>query len=194
MTCVLLNWKRLNIYFLIRLNMAERTFVVSGKTLHFKGLFNMKEMFQTIEQWYADNGYSDMLETEHMEKVLHNKKIVEIVYQPTKKLSEFAKVELRLFIKIDNLTRQLVEFEGHKLTVNDGSVEFVIDAILTTDLEYRTQNKPLFFFPEILVDKFFFKTMDTKKNKLIQNDAHSLYTYMRQYLYATNYKKSETMN
>jgi hypothetical protein len=173
----------------MKFTMAERAFIVSGKKLHFHGLFNMKELFQTIELWYADNGYSDMLETEHMEKVLANKKIVEIVYQPTKKLSEFAKVELRLLIKIDQLTRQVVEFEGHKLTINNGDVEFIIDAILTTDMEYRTQNKPFFFFPEILVDKFLFRTLDSKKEKIIQGDAHSLYTYVRQYLKATNYTK-----
>ena len=168
--------------------MAERRTIVSGKVLKYEGLFNAKELFGVIDTWFADNSFADRVEVEHMEKVTKTHKQVEIYYQPYKKVSDYAKIEIRLLISMMDLKKTVVEYEGHKTNINEGSLEIVFDGYLTTDYENRFENSAEFFFWRALMDKFIFKTYTSKDEARIEKYVAELFNHLRQYLNATKYK------
>jgi hypothetical protein len=162
--------------------MAERRTIVSGRVLRYTGTFSAKELYELIDQWFADQGFSGREEIEHMEKITKNHKQVEIFYQPTKKVSDFAKIELRLLITISELKRRIVELEGRKTNLDEGNLEITFDGYLTTDLEGRFESKPEYYIWRTLVDKFLKKTKNAKYEEMITNYIQELYTHLRKYL------------
>ncbi|MFW5852481.1 MAG: hypothetical protein ACOCUR_00450 [Nanoarchaeota archaeon] len=162
--------------------MPERRTVVSGRVLRHSGTFNAREMYDLIDQWFADNGFSDRDEVEHMEKITKNKKEVEIFYQPSKKVSDFVKIELRLLITISGLKRKVVEINGKSVGVNEGDLEIAFDGFVTTDYENREENKPEHFVWRTFVDKFIKKTTVSEFDGMISGYIQELYTYLRRYL------------
>lgn len=163
--------------------MAERRTIVSGRVLRYSGTFNAKELYELIDQWFADQGFSGREEIEHMEKITKNHKQVEIFYQPSKKVSDYAKIELRLLITISNLKRRIVELEGRKTNMDEGNLEITFDGYLTTDLEGRYESKPQYYLWRTIVDKFITKTKDSKFEGMITNYIQELYTRLRKYLH-----------
>lgn len=168
--------------------MAERRTIVSGRQFHYKGLFNAKELYQLIDTWFADNGFGDRVEVEHMEKVTKTHKQIEIYYQPYKKVSDYAKIEIRLLIKIFDLKKQIVEYEGRKVNINEGDLNIEFDGYVTTDYEGRWVNKPSYFFWRTMMDKFFFKSYSSIPEKQVTDLVQELYNHIRQYLNATKYE------
>ena len=162
--------------------MPERRAIVSGRVLRHSGLFNAKEMYDLIDQWFADQGFSDRDELEHLEKIYKNRKQVEIFYQPSKKVSDYVKIELRLLITISNLVRKVVELDGRSVGLNEGDLEITFDGYLSTDLEYRYENEPKRVLWQTITDKFFKKTIHSEYETMITNYIGELYTYLRKYL------------
>ncbi|MFW6231065.1 MAG: hypothetical protein ACOC32_03500 [Nanoarchaeota archaeon] len=162
--------------------MAERRAIVQGRVLQYSGEFNLREMFELIDQWFADHGFSGREEVEHMEKITKGHKEVEIFYQPSKKLSSYAKAEIRLLITISNLKRKVVELESRKTNMDEGELELTFDGILSTDYEARYESKPSYFVWRHLFDKFIKKTHSTEHDAKISAYIQELYTHLRRYL------------
>ncbi len=165
--------------------MPERRTIVYGRVLKHSGLFNAKEMYDLIDQWFSDQGFSDRDELEHLEKIYKNKKQVEIFYQPSKKVSDYVKIELRLLITISNLVRKVVEIDGRSVGLNEGDLEISFDGYVSTDLENRYENEPRRLLKQAILDKFFRKTLHSEYDAMISNYIQELYTYLRKYLQTT---------
>ena len=162
--------------------MAERRTIVSGRVLRYSGTFNAKELYELIDQWFEEQGFSDRDEIEHIEKITKNKKEVEIFYQPTKKVSDYAKIELRLIITISNLVRKVVEINGRSVGANEGDLEITFDGFLTTDFENRSENEPKHFLWRTVVDKFLKRNVSSEFETMISGNIQELYTHLRTYL------------
>ena len=162
--------------------MPERRAIVSGRVLKHSGVFNAKEMYELIDQWFADQGFSDRDEIEHLEKIFKNKKEMEIFYQPSKKVNDYTKVELRLIITISNLVRKVIEIDGRSVGLNEGDLEVTFDGFLSTDIENRFENSPRYFLWRTVVDKFFKKSIESEYEGMITNYIQELYTLLRKYL------------
>ena len=162
--------------------MAERRTIVYGRVLRHSGIFNAKELYTTIDRWFADNGFSDSDELEHLEKIYKDKKEIEILYQPTKKINPFSKIELRVVITISGLTRKVIEVDGRSVGVNDGDLEICFDGFLTTDFENRYQNEPRYFLWRTVIDKFFKKGSQPEGAGMVSDYIQELYNHLRTFL------------
>ena len=166
--------------------MPERRAIVEEKVLRYNGIFSTSEMYEIIERWFADNGFSDREEVEHMEKITKSHKTVEVLYQPVKTLSSYSKAELRLFIEIDNMRRTVIEKDGKKITMTDGNITLTFDGFLTTDYENRLDvAKPRNFVWKTVFDKLLKKTESSEDEAKIAGYVSELYNHLRDYFKST---------
>ena len=162
--------------------MAERRPVVQNVVVKYSGLFNAKELWRLIENWFAENGYGDRPEIYHDEYVVKGHKDIEIRYQPYRKVSDYLKLEHRLIIKILGLEKKTIEKDGHKIKVDKGDLNIRFDSFLNTDYEGRWENRPEFFFIRTIVDKFVFKTYTGKYEKQLTDQVQQMKTLVEKYL------------
>lgn len=146
--------------------MTETNIVVDNLGLNYEGLFNAKEYYQLLDNFFAEKNY-DKREVLSMEKVETGGKYVELEIEPYKKITDYAKLVIRVRTKMFNVKEVEVEKDGHKLRLNQGRVNIVIDGMLQTDYENRWSNRPLWIFIRTLYDKFIYKGyIDSFEGKL----------------------------
>ena len=155
--------------------MAEREICVDKMRLSYEGLFKVTELYKLIDGWLRQKGY-DKREKRMSESVTKNGKFIEWEMEPWKKITDYAKIVIRLRVILTDIKEIDVEVDKMKVKTNQGKADFIFDGILETDYENRWENKPLFFFLRTLFDKYIYKpyTAGYQSNCLdYVNDLHS---------------------
>ncbi len=167
--------------------MGERRPVVANKSVAYSGLFNAKDLWRFIDGWFADNGYGDRIEIYHEEKVHKTHKDIEVLYQPYLKMSDYVKVEIRMVIQFSNLIKKTITKDGHKINTNQGDVYIQFDGYINTDYEGRWGNTAGQFFWRTILDKFVFKTYNSKYDKIIADHIEELKSEIKSFLNMNKY-------
>jgi hypothetical protein len=154
--------------------MAERRPVVTSVKLKYSGLFNCKDLWKFIEDWFKDQGFADRVEVYHDEKVTKTHKDIDIKYMPYRKMSDYVKIEQRLLIKVFNLVNKTVVKDGHNIKLGQGDIDITFDGYINTDYEGRWENTPNSFFIRTIIDKFIFRTYTGKYEAIIKEQIQSL--------------------
>lgn len=125
--------------------MSEKRLIIDQLRLNYSGLFNLGDMFRTIDAWFYEKGY-DRHEKKNEEQILPSGRFVEIELRPWKKTTDYAKNEIRLRIFVKDMKDVEVEKDGVKLRLQQGDIHMIFDAFLETDYENRWESKPMFYF------------------------------------------------
>ena len=111
--------------------MPETRNVIDKLRLTYEGLFSVPELYKLLENWFHEKGY-DKRETKNMEKVTSEGKYIELVLQPWKKITDYAKIVMTVRIIMTDVKEVIVEKAGVKVKLNQGKVQFVFDGQLQT--------------------------------------------------------------
>jgi hypothetical protein len=133
--------------------MVERETIIDKMRLDYEGIFSVAELYKMIDEWFEEKNY-DKREIKNVERVSHDSKYIEIEIMPWKKISDYAKYELRLRFFMTDIKDVEVDKDGVKVKLNQGKLQIVFDAYLTTDYEGRWEGKPWFFFIRTVWDKY----------------------------------------
>jgi len=136
--------------------MAEIKTLIDGKSVSYEGVFSIKELYRTIDKWFKDHGYEKQ-EIKNWEDVSETEKQIVIEIIPYKKVSDYARIDQRLFMIFSKLKEIDLEKDGIKLKMNKGRAEFYFDAYVVTDYEHKWETRPLFYFIKNVIDKFIYK-------------------------------------
>ena len=161
--------------------MAEKRIVYQDKFVSFEGLFNLRELFRTICRWFSERGY-DMWENKNYEEVYEEGKKIIFELIPYKKVSDYYKLEIRIFVVFENLKEVEVELRGVKQKLLKGRADFTFDAILVTDYENRWEGRPSYYFYRAIVDKFIYKSYTDKYEQMLIKDAREVQEEIKAYL------------
>jgi hypothetical protein len=161
--------------------LAEKKFVYQDKFLSFEGLFNLKDMFRTIVKWFNERGY-DMFENKNFEEVYEDGKKIIFELIPYKKVSDYYKLEIRIFAVFQNLKEVEVEIKGVKHKLLKGRADFTFDAILVTDYEDRWEGRPAYYFYRAIIDKFIYKSYTDRYEAELLKDAREIQEEIKAYL------------
>lgn len=161
--------------------MAEKKIVYQDKFVSFEGLFNLKELFRTIVKWFNEHGY-DMFENKNFEEVYEEGKKVMFELIPYKKVTDYYKLEIRVWAVLENLKEVEVELKGVKQKLLKGRVNFTFDAILVSDYENRWEGKPAYYFYRALIDKFIYKSYTDRYEQELIKDAKEIQEEIKAYL------------
>jgi hypothetical protein len=158
--------------------MTETRIIIDNLAINYEGLFNAKEYFKFLDSFFAEKNY-DKREGLNMEKVESSGKYVEQEIEPYKKLSDYAKLVIRVNTKMFNVKEVEVEKDGHKLTLNQGRVAILIDGILQTDYENRWSSVPFYIFIRTMYDKFVYKSYIDQFEGKLNEEVEQLHVQMK---------------
>jgi hypothetical protein len=161
--------------------MPEKKIVYQDKFISFEGLFNLKDLFRTIIRWFNEHGY-DMFENKNYEEVYEDGKKIIFELIPYKKVSDYYKLEIRVFAVFESLKETEVELNGVKQRLLKGRANFTFDAILVTDYEGRWETKPTYYFYRALIDKFIYRSYTDRYEAQLVKDAREVQEEIKAYL------------
>ncbi len=167
--------------------MAERKTLVNQKPISYSGLLNLKELYSIIDKWLKDHHY-DKVETKNFEEVFEDGKQIILELVPYKKITDYAKIVIRIYAEFTKLREEVVERSGLKHKLIKGNAFFSFDCYLETDYEGHWQTKPTYFFFRTIVDKFIFKTYTSRFEKEALNDLNELINTIKSYLNMERFK------
>ena len=167
--------------------MSEKKIVFRDKSLSFQGLFDIKGLFRSIVKWFEDHGY-DMLGTKNFEEIYEQDKKIVFELIPYKKVTDYHKFEVRVFVICESLKEAEVELKGVKHRLVKGNVFFTFDGTLVTDYENRFEGKAQLFFFRTLVDKYIFKShtrnYEQELTREVKEAEEEIKAYLNMFRYA----------
>jgi hypothetical protein len=166
--------------------MAERDVVVDKLRLSYEGLFKVADLYKLVDGWLREKGY-DKREKRMAESVVKTGKFIEWEMEPWKKITDYAKIVIKLRIILTDIKEIDVEVDKTKIKMNQGKADFVFDGYIETDYEHRWESKPLFFFLRTLFDKYFFKPYTTGYQSNALDDVNDLHTRIKAFLNLNRY-------
>jgi len=172
--------------------MAEKKLVIDQLRLNYEGLFDIPEMYKMIDGWFYEKGY-DKYEKKNEEQVLPTGKEIIIDLRPWKKITDYAKNEIRIRIFMHHVKEIDIEKEGAKVTMHQGQIQMIFDGYLETDYENKWENKPIYFFLRTLFDKYIYKGYTSKFEDRLVNDVHDIHTRIKSFLNVYRYTSSTNM-
>jgi hypothetical protein len=161
--------------------MPEKKIVYQDKFISFEGLFSLKDLFRMIVRWFNEHGY-DMFENKNYEEVYEDGKKVIFELIPYKKVSDYYKLEIRVFAVFESLKEVEVELNGVKQRLLKGRANFTFDATLVTDYEGRWESRPTYYFYRTLIDKFIYRSYTDKYGAGLIKDAQEVQEEIKAYL------------
>lgn len=156
-------------------------------SLNYEGLFNSKEFFAVLDNWYHDMGY-DKNDIKIEEKVTEKGKFIYHEIMPYKKMSDYVKYAIYIEITILDLVNVDVEIDKKKVRVNKGKVRIEFYPYIITDYENRWEKQPTIFFLRAVFDKFLFKREIDKMGSQLIGETKKLYNTLRSYLNINQFK------
>ncbi len=167
--------------------MAETKTVVDKLRIIYEGIFSMPELYAIIDNWLREKGY-DKMEKKNIEKITPEGKNIELLLQPWKKITDYAKIILNIRLIATGITEVEVEREGVKVKMNKGRVQVVFDGWLVTDWENRWEGKPIFFFLRQIFDRYVFKPYTIGYENAVAKDTADLHGEIKGFLNLYRYK------
>jgi len=153
--------------------MAERFTVVDQENIHYKGLFDIAQLGKAIETWARTKGYDKRIVRDE-EHIYKDHKYIHMWWEPYKKITDYVKFEVRIWVYINNITQVEKDIDGVKTKFNKGDIDITIDGFLITDYEHRWEQKPMYFFLRTLFDKFVYRLEISKYVSLLKDHAMEL--------------------
>ena len=167
--------------------MVETRTVVDKLRVTYEGIFSMHELHAVIDNWLREKGY-DKMEKKNVEKVTPKGKDIELLLQPWKKITDYAKIILNIRLIATGITEVEIEKDGTKVKMNQGSVQLSFDGWLVTDYENRWEGKPIFFFLRQLFDRYVFKPYTMGYENAVAKDAGDIYGEVKAFLNLYQYR------
>lgn len=168
----------------------DRYVLVDQLKLNHEGLFDFKEFYKVLGDWFFEKGY-DRYEKLNEEIEGENGKSIVIELRNWKKLSDYYRHRFKIRIYVTDMKDVEVEIDGEKKKYNQGKIQIVIDSYNETDWINKWNDRPFHYFLRVLFDKYIYKRYtEIHENAMIAdvNDLHSkLKNYLNQYNYMSQY-------
>lgn len=162
--------------------MVEKNLVIDGLELKYKGLFNVKELFDEIDKIIKERGYS-RFEKKREERIKPTGKEFSIELRPVKQKTQFYELMVKIRINIANLQDVEVVVDDTKRQMQQGEVDIIFDAWALTDFRGRWEQTPWFYILRALFEKAFFKVRTDKYIGELIEDVHYFYNNVRSHLH-----------
>ena len=91
--------------------MAERNYVVEQLGLKYEGLFDLAGLYAIIDDYFKKQGY-EKTELENSEYITENGKQITLIIEPYKKISDYAKLMIRIKIIFSDIKEVQVDEIG----------------------------------------------------------------------------------
>ena len=167
--------------------MSEIRTVVDHVIISYSGLFSLSELYRTSREWFGNKGYV-YWEVQNTENVLESGKEIYICMEPFSKITDYAKLVIRVQINAMELTDVVVKVDETRKRMNKGKLKIVLDGYLVTDYEGHWEKSPMSVFMRTIYDKFIFKTRTSEYESRIEEDVENLRGTLKSFLNLLKYQ------
>ncbi|MFH1590787.1 MAG: hypothetical protein ABIC95_02565 [archaeon] len=161
--------------------MVERRIIVDGINVSYSGIFDLSELYKLIDHFLRERAYTKH-ELSAQEDVYKDGKRLSLTKQPYKKISDYARYDLKIKIAADHVKDKVIEVAGHKRHLHEGDVTVTFFGFLTTDYEGRWDKKPMFYFLRALFDQYVYKIHVDKYESGLVEEVNLLYNLVKRFL------------
>ena len=135
--------------------MTEKNLIINNRTLTYKGIFRVDELFKTINDTLAELNYQKQ-EKKTEETVFPSGKKTYVELRPFKVKTTYVTLMIKIKISLNNIIEVVKEVDGVKRTFQQGDVIIGFDAWSVTDYVARWGMKPSFFFIKSFINKYIY--------------------------------------
>jgi hypothetical protein len=167
--------------------MFETKTLIWMRPLKYSGLVDLRGLYAIMDKWMAENHYNKNERRNH-ESVSEEGKQIILEELPWKKLSDYAKCEMRIYIEMTNLKEEVVTRNGLKHKYFHGDIFFSFDCYLVTDYEGHWESKPAYYFLRFIVDKFVYKSYTGRFEQEATSDCNEFINEIKAYLNMERFK------
>jgi hypothetical protein len=166
--------------------MAERRIIIDNLLLQYEGLFELRELYMMIDKWLRQKGY-DKFEKRNHEHVLKDGKYIEVELEPWKKITDYAKIVINMYMHCYNIKDVVVKKDNQDVRMNQGKVKIRFIGYLVTDYESKWEGKPVFYFLRAVMDKWVYRVSADKFEGAVSEDVKHLYQNVKAFLNLSRY-------
>lgn len=167
--------------------MPETKTLVWLRPLRYSGLVDIKGLYRSIDKWLAANHY-DKVERRNSEDVLEDGRQIVLEILPYKKITDYAKVEFRMYAEFTHLTEEVVVRNGLKHKLFKGDLFFSFDCFLMTDYESHWETKPFYYFFRTLVEKYIYRGYTKRLESEAVTDCNEFIGEIKNFLNMERFK------
>lgn len=160
--------------------MVEKDTIVSGKIKQ-AGNFDFKDFYEFAYDWLNGEDYF-VVEKKYSEKLSGDIKIIEIIWEPYKKVSDYFKFIIKMDWNITGMKTIEVVRDGKKIKTNSGTIELKFKAILAKDYENRWEDNPFYKFLRGLYDRYIIKSRIEEYEDKVAAELDELITQCKSFL------------
>ncbi|MDA1197287.1 MAG: hypothetical protein O2779_04980 [Nanoarchaeota archaeon] len=160
--------------------MSEKKIIVTGKKLAYNGPFNLKELYEIIEDWITQTGkYREIkMKREHVHEEGKN---IEYALEIYDSLNEKAKSIVKVRILIQNLKKAKIKKGKTSRSVDFANLLIILDGFLESHHHSSWENNPWYYTMRTFIDYFLFKHYDRKDDDLVEHRVNELYAVLKDY-------------
>ena len=133
--------------------MAEKEEVFSSG-IKYKGIFSFKDYYKFCYEWVTEEIGLDLEEKKYKEQVVGNSKNIEILWQGSKKITDYFKYVIKVNFLILDLQEVEMQKGNAKIKSNKGSAKVKIKGILVRDYNGAFANTGFRKFMREIYDKW----------------------------------------
>ncbi|MGM5485401.1 MAG: hypothetical protein ACQEP1_06035 [Nanobdellota archaeon] len=165
----------------------ERKIVFDHRKINYKGIFSFTELYNMIDSWFAERGYTKH-ELRYDEEVKEDGKRIYVNKEPSKNIKDYMSYVIQCEIECNHLKEVEVERDGKKMMLNQGDCTVVITGHINTDYEAKWEKKPWYYFIRGLVDKFVWNVHLGRGEGELAEECGDFLSQVRSFLNLYRYK------
>ena len=133
--------------------MTEKQLVINNRTISYKGIFKVEELFNVIHHSLDQLSY-EKREKKTEETVSLKGKKTYIELRPFKERTSYAALMIKIKITLDKVTEVIKEVDGIKTNFQQGDVNISFDSWVLTDYVDSWGMEPVFYFLKSMINKY----------------------------------------
>lgn len=149
--------------------MAEKEEVFTSK-VEYAGIFSFKDFYQFCYKWLTEETGLDLSETKYEEKIVGDKKNIEIKWSGKLKITDYFRFDAKIVFKTWGLTKVEIQQDNTKIQTNKGQINIKVSGILVRDYLGKFEKNAIQKFLRSIYEKWIIPTrIDQFQTKIISD-------------------------
>jgi len=173
--------------------MVENNLLINNKKITYRGVFLTSELLSVIRRALEEKGYG-YVEKKNEELVTSAGRMLELELRPSKSVSPYMQLMVKIRITLDNITDAMKEASGVKQKYQQGDVVIAFDAWSITNHEGRWGLTPFSYFIKSFIHKYIYKfRVEEDLPRQLVSDTAYVYAKAKELLQSYQGKKIAPM-
>ena len=158
----------------------ERRMTLPGIYVSYTGLFDVREFFRMMNDWFIGAGY-DISEKRHEELVRESGTQIIYIAENFKPINDYVKTSINVLIQMTDVQDVELEHEGVLRRLKKGSITIRMRGFMDTDYEGRWAKMPWRWYLRHLIERHVLKSELTSAEADLEREIKELRARFKKY-------------